>query len=167
MKRPKIVCIIQARLTSTRFPKKVLEKINGKSMIALVCEAAREARFVDQVVVAWAHKFTHLDENDVLGRFREIALRTNADVIVRLTSDCPLLKGCYIDEAIGGYLYKDEYYFNNREHRNYWDGLDVQVMSKECLFDDSMTHKEHVISPLPKMSVDTPEDLERVRRYEE
>jgi spore coat polysaccharide biosynthesis protein SpsF len=162
----RVVCIIQARLTSTRFPRKVLEKINGKSMIARVCEAARNSQLVDKVVVAWAHKFPHLDENDVLGRFREVAVRENADVVVRLTSDCPLLSPWVIDDAIARFISISEgdgLYYSNRDRLQ--DGFDVQVLHKDLLNDEEFTDKEHVVKPPLKLSVDTPEDLERVRNY--
>ena len=157
----RIVCIIQARLTSTRFPRKVLEKVGGKSMISRVCEAARNSQLVDKVIVAWAHKFPHLDENNVLGRFREIALREQADIVVRLTSDCPLLTSVWIDNAIAQFRLGNGEYFSNHT-----DGYDVQVFYHTFLY-SHFTHTEHVIddmtTPVTGLSVNTPDDLARVR----
>ena len=170
--------IIQARLTSTRFPGKVLEKVDGKSMIARVCEAARGVpRKYGKVVVAWAHHFPHLDENDVLGRFREICLKHwPAKKIVRLTSDCPLLTSRVINLAMYGASPASSAYYCNRVY-GAPDGMDVEVFEPDALFSEYWTDKEHVIKPefkipanqpdMPKLSVDTPEDLALVRDYVE
>jgi len=168
--------IIQARLTSTRFPNKVLEKVNGKSLIARVCEAARGAMTkYDKVVVAWAHKYPHLDENDVLGRFSEISLKLSPKKIVRLTADCPLLTSDKIRRSMCGLRAAPSPYFCNRVTGT-GDGFDVEIFDAVALMSDYFTDREHVIKPefkiprkdqshLPKLSVDTPEDLERVRAY--
>lgn len=165
-KNIKVLVIIQARLTSTRLPYKVLMTVGGKTMIARVCEAARGAKLVDKVVVAWAHKFKHLNENDVLGRFREITLKYKPDYIVRLTSDCPLLRSRYIDLAI-----KSCWALNTDYYSNHWDGFDVQVFKPELLWTKGVYDTEHVISDFTTvptgMSVNTSEDLERVRQIAE
>jgi spore coat polysaccharide biosynthesis protein SpsF len=155
-----ILAIIQTRLTSKRFPRKVLEKVGGKSLIARVCEAARESKYIDKVVVAWAHKFPHLDENDVLGRFQEIVTQYQPDHVVRLTADCPLLTGPLIDYAVSKYFNLGVQYFYAGP-----DGFDVQIFEPDLLWEPDLTDTEHVIKPLPKLSVDTTEDLERVRAY--
>jgi spore coat polysaccharide biosynthesis protein SpsF (cytidylyltransferase family) len=156
------VAIIQARLTSTRFPRKVLATINGETMISRVCRAARDAELVDKVVVAWAHKFPQLDENDVLSRYRIMARREQAELVVRLTSDCPLLTPAWIDNAIAQFRLNNSDYFSN--HR---DGFDVQVFYPHVLYTD-IAHKEHVIADFDTvpcgLSVNTIEDLERVRK---
>ena len=157
----KVVCIIQARFTSTRFPFKVLQKVGGKSIIARVCEAARDAKLVNKVVVAWAHKFPFLDENDVLGRFREVVTRERPDIVVRLTSDCPLLTSVWIDNAIAQFRNDNSSYFSNHK-----DGFDVQVFYPYMLW-STTTHKEHVFADFDTvstgLSVNTPEDLAKVR----
>lgn len=163
----KTIAIIQARLTSTRFPRKVLEKINGKSMIGRVCAAARNARYVDKVVVAWAERYPHLAVDNVLGRFQEIIEREKPSLVVRITSDCPLLTGRVIDEAIRDYYACADgrcLYICNRD-AGALDGFDVQVFSPLYLLNSDNTDREHVIKPYPKLSVDTPEDLERVRAF--
>lgn len=161
----RVVAIIQARLTSTRFPRKVLEKVDGKSLIARVCEAAREAHLVDKVVVAWAHKFPHLQEYDVLSRYKEVASREKADIVVRLTSDCPLLTGRVIDRAIREFKCQTAPYYCNRDY-GAQDGFDVQVFTADYL-NSEHTDEEHVVKHPVKLSVDTPEDLARVRAYAE
>lgn len=157
----KILTIIQARLTSTRLPGKVLMKIDGESMISRVCKASRDSKLVTKTVVAWAHKFPHLNENDVLGRYREIVSREKPDLVVRLTSDCPLLQSIYIDAMIVNLRLNNEEYVSN-----HLDGYDVQVFYPHILW-SSLSHSEHVIAdfstPSTGLSVNTAEDLERVR----
>lgn len=154
----KVVAIIQARLGSTRLPNKVMQTVDGIPMVKRVWLAAKASE-VDEVIVAWPERYPDLDENNVLERFRRIARETNADVIVRLTADCPLLTKHDINHALD--------HFHGEYFSNHYDGHDVQVFTKRILFGDIMTHQEHVIddpsNPITGLSVNTKEDLERVR----
>lgn len=170
IKKPKIkfLVIIQARLTSTRFPGKVLATVNGKTLIKRVWDAAKGSK-ADKVIVAWPERYPDLDENDVRERFRRISKEFPSYNIVRLTSDCPLLTSAIINEAIDEYLLWGYPYYCNRD--KYQDGFDVQIFTSFMLHRDYATHKEHVIlpgahsTPDKFLSVDTKEDLERVRAY--
>lgn len=137
-------------------------KIGTKTLISRVCEAARDSN-LGRVVVAWAHKFKELDENDVLGRFRAVVLRYKPDVVIRLTSDCPLLEAPYISYAFDKFVALNTDYYSN-----HIDGYDVQVFKPELLWTNGVFHKEHVISDFSTvstgLSVNTIEDLERVRK---
>src|SRR5690242_5548434 len=101
----KTVAVIQARMSSTRLPGKVLKDLGGRPVLDWVVEAARQAPGVDEVVVATS---TEEDDNvvadwalqkgvtvyrgsltDVLSRFLGAAHLTNADILIRLTGDCP------------------------------------------------------------------------------
>lgn len=137
-------------------------KVGGKSMIAKVCEAARNSG-LGKVVVVWAHKFPHLTQTNVLGRFQETVKKHQPDTVIRLTSDCPLLTSIYIYQAYVKFkALNDDYY------SNHLDGYDVQVFKPEVLWTKGMTDTEHVISDYSTkrtgLSVDTLEDLERVRK---
>ncbi len=174
----KTVAIIQARLTSTRFPRKVLAKIKGKTMLQWVIDAVNEAKEVDQVIVAIpngqkipfknAEKFEG-KEFDVLDRYYRCARQYKADIIVRITSDCPLTNSRNIDSAIN-YFKRHKFPYVKSSAI---DGLDVEVFSylmlqqtweNSSLPDD----KEHVtpyMQRVTKLSVDTKEDLERVKKW--
>jgi spore coat polysaccharide biosynthesis protein SpsF (cytidylyltransferase family) len=197
------VAIIQARLGSSRYPRKVLEDINGKPMIAHVVERAKAIEGVDEVVVACPSSDDEIvalegacvgvrvigarEAGDVLGRFADVAQWVEADVAVRLTADCPMLAPDVATRVLS--LYRDYGkcdYATNILSEHYIDGMDVEVFSAQLLYSaERLTwwrnyDREHVtpwlrrhavalVAPstldrqYPKLSVDTPEDLERVR----
>src|SRR5437667_1689555 len=110
------VAIIQARMTSTRLPGKVLLDISGKSMLEWVTTRVRRASFITHVVVATTtgpkddlivQECRLLDvachrgsELDVLDRYYRAANEHGADVVVRVTSDCPLIDPNEIDRVV-------------------------------------------------------------------
>lgn len=162
------LCIIQARLGSTRFPGKILQTVNGRTLIKRVWDAAKGSK-ADKVIVAWPERYPDLDQNDVCERFRRISKEFPSKNIVRLTSDCPLLTSKIINEAIDVFKDGNNTYYCNRD--KYQDGFDVQVFTTFMLHRNYATDREHVIRPFehptpPKyLSVDTPEDLKKVREY--
>ncbi|MCG6537766.1 MAG: acylneuraminate cytidylyltransferase, partial [Syntrophales bacterium LBB04] len=102
----KIIAIIQARMSSSRLPGKVMANINGKPMLYHVVERTKRSKMIDLVTVATSE---HSDDDiiesfckensiacfrgkldDVLDRYYQAAMHFHADVIVRLTADCPL-----------------------------------------------------------------------------
>src|SRR5262249_22203952 len=118
------VAIIQARMGSSRLPGKVLLDIAGKPMIQHVIERTRHARSLDSVCVATttdasdapvAALAATLESpcargslHDVLDRYYQAAKTHNADIIVRITADCPVIDPALIDQAVttlldGGY----------------------------------------------------------------
>lgn len=137
-------------------------KAGKRTLISWVCRAARESKLVNHTVVAWAHKFPHLNENNVLERFREVVKRFEPNIVVRLTSDCPLLTGRNIDLAIEEFKALNTDYYSN-----HLDGFDVQVFKPELLWTRGVYDTEHVISDFTTqstgLSVNTLEELERVR----
>ena len=100
------IAIIQARMSSSRLPGKVMMSIAGRPMLEQVIARAIKARTIDAIVVATTtDPSDDVLENyciargvpcfrgslqDVLDRFYRTAVQFNADVIVRLTADCPL-----------------------------------------------------------------------------
>lgn len=145
----KIVAIVQARMGSSRLPGKVLEKIAGKSVIELLLKRLNRSSKLDQILVATStneendplckeieqlgHSHFRGSEHDVLGRFYNAAKYTNADVVVRITGDCPVVDANVVDQVIATYLKSDVDYASNVSPPTFPDGLDVEVFSYEAL----------------------------------
>lgn len=157
----KYLCVVQARLGSTRFSSKVLQTVGGVPMVRRVWLAAKMS-WADKVIVAWPERYPALDENDVLGRFRRISQEFPSKYIIRLTSDCPLLSWKDINEAIKQHAQLGADYVSCGK-----DGYDVQIFPYQWLYDEGLTNREHVLNYMPKephMSVNTKEDLQKVRQ---
>lgn len=145
----KIVAIIQARMSSNRLPGKIMADIAGKPMLFQVVSRAKRARNIDLAVVATSNgadddpveQFCqeaaipcfrgNLD--DVLDRFYQAARHFQAEIIVRLTADCPLLDPQVIDNVIDTYLKGDYQYVSNAITCTYPDGLDTEVFPFQAL----------------------------------
>lgn len=147
----RIVCIIQARMGSTRLPGKVLLPLLDEPVLAHVLERVSRARTLDDVVVAtttleqddaivdfcttngWAS--FRGSEQDVLDRYYQAAVTASADTIVRVTSDCPLIDPVVLDYTISGHLAAapPPDYTSNSTIRRYPRGLDVEVFSFAAL----------------------------------
>lgn len=146
---PHIVAIIQARMSSTRLPAKVAADLGGKPLLQRVVERARRAATLELVAVATTVNpaddrvaklcedvripFFRGSENDVLDRYYRAAARFSADVIVRLTADCPLLDPEVIDRVIRAFLSGGCDYASNTIEPTYPDGLDTEVVSRAAL----------------------------------
>ncbi|MEO1942976.1 MAG: aminotransferase class III-fold pyridoxal phosphate-dependent enzyme [Candidatus Thioglobus sp.] len=145
----KIVALVQARMGSTRLPGKVLNSIVSKPMIELLLTRLSQSRKLDEIVVAASeelkndklqsvveslgYRCTRGSEKDVLNRFYESAKSVGADVIVRITGDCPLVDSGLVDECIQRYKNSKVDYFSNVDPASYPDGLDIEVMSFESI----------------------------------
>ena len=161
----KVVATIEARMTSSRCPGKVLRPLFGEPMLARIVERVRRARSVDEVVVATtvnatddpiAHlaKTLHVacfrgSEEDVLGRVLGAARSVSADTIVEITGDCPLADAEVIDRLVGRFREGGADYVANILKRTYPAGIDTQVFATEVLAraDDlgkDAAHREHV-----------------------
>ena len=145
----KIVAIVQARMGSTRLPNKVMKPIGGTPMIELLLARLSRAKEVDQIVVATSvdvHNQMLVDhvcklgyaceqgsENDVLGRYVKAAKSHQADVVVRITGDCPLVDPELVDDAIRRFKATGSEYLSNTSPPTYPDGLDIEVCSFKAL----------------------------------
>lgn len=112
----KVVAIIQARMSASRLPGKVLLDIDGEPMLTRVVERTRRSQRVDQVVVATSndpsddpietlckqHQYPCFRGNlhDVLDRYYQAAIRHAADIVVRITADCPIIDPVVIDQTL-------------------------------------------------------------------
>lgn len=201
--------IIQARMSSTRLPGKVLLDLGGQPMLARVVERTRAARSIDRVVVAttvepedepivalcnsrgWS--VSRGSRDDVLDRYYQAAIADGADLIVRITSDCPVIDPEIIDRVVKRLEGAADYASNINPRRTFPRGLDVEAFTFAALStawreDREATGREHVTpflyrhperfrialveSDKPeaathRWSVDTPEDYELLRRIYE
>lgn len=145
----KVVAIVQARMGSTRLPNKVMKLIGGVPMIELLLSRLSRAKELDQIVVATsldakneplaAHveKMGYLcvrgDENDVLQRYLDAAHASDADVVVRVTGDCPLIDPILVDEVVSQFKLRQVDYLSNTLFPTYPDGLDTEVFTLAAL----------------------------------
>lgn len=143
----KVVAIIQARMDSTRLPGKILKPILGEPMLARMLERVKRVTKIDAVVVATTDKIEddavaelakeydtgvfRGSEEDVLDRFYKAAKEAHADIVVRLTGDCPLHDPEVIDEVIEHFLTNKLEY--TCSPANYSEGLDTEVFSFTAL----------------------------------
>ena len=145
------VAIIQARMGSTRLAGKVLEDLAGQPMLARAVNRTRRAKTLNSIVVATTKQpaddaivglckergwpFFRGSEEDVLDRYYQAALAFEADVVVRITSDCPLIEPEIIDRMVSEFLsyQPDVDYVSNSLKRTFPRGLDVEVMSFDAL----------------------------------
>ena len=135
----RVVATIEARMTSSRLPGKVLMDIEGKPMLSHVIQRAKRIKCVDQVVVATTTNKTDdqvvdlaekMDagvfrgsEDDVLVRVLEASRKNNADIIIEITGDMPLIDSTVVDEAYrffieGRYDYVSEISMKNSDKWN-------------------------------------------------
>ena len=161
----RVVAIVQARMGSTRLPNKVMKKINGVPMIELILSRLSQSKELDQVVVATSvdpknvplvehvkslgYACEQGSENDVLQRYINAAKAHNADIVVRITGDCPLVDPELVDECIRGFRASSVDYFSNINPPTYPDGLDIEVvtlaaLNRAIVESDKPFDREHV-----------------------
>ena len=144
-----IVAIVQARMDSARFPNKVMKLIQGKPMIELLLHRLSMSKLLSKIVIATSISPSNLDlishvrnlgyccevgsEHDVLNRYFEAAVKHKADVVVRITGDCPIIDPTLVDDAITSFLNADVDYLSNNYPPSYPDGLDVEVFSMTAM----------------------------------
>jgi spore coat polysaccharide biosynthesis protein SpsF (cytidylyltransferase family) len=144
-----VVAIIQARMTSTRLPGKVLMDIGGRPALEQMIRRVQQSKRLDTVAIATTVNATddpvvelcaametpvfRGDEQDVLGRFLGAAQEFQADTLVRLTGDCPMHDAAIIDYCIDQFAAGSYDYLSNVRQRTYPDGLDVEVFTARAL----------------------------------
>lgn len=200
------VALIQARMNSTRLPGKVLMDLAGKPMLVRVAERVAAIRDLtayavlisrdpsdDPIVEACGRYHVPLvrggiSTDDVLSRYCEGAMALQADAVMRITADCPLLSTQVCEQVLRGFRSHEVEYAANIQPFTQWaDGLDCEVFTTALLVlahnkarlpynrehvtpwmrNGWMARTHYVTSPVDmrgvKWSVDTEEDLARAR----
>jgi spore coat polysaccharide biosynthesis protein SpsF len=143
-----ILAILQARMSSSRLPGKVLMDLHGMPMILRQIERIQQSERIDKLIVATSSDprddqlVVVLDNagvsvrrgplDDVVQRFRLVVEEFTPDVIVRLTADCPLTDPDVIDKVIADHLESRADYSSNTLHATYPDGLDVECIDSRA-----------------------------------
>jgi len=200
----KVVAIVQARMGSTRLPGKVLQDLEGETVLARVVTRLRRARLINEFLVATTDRAAddaivkecrslavpvfRGEQDDVLDRYFRAAQLAKAEIVVRITSDCPLIDPEITDKTIAAFLEARPDYASNSLVRTYPRGLDTEVMSFATLGrawqEARKPHEREHVTPYVyqhpaefkllsvtgeadhsahRWTVDTPEDLELVR----
>ena len=161
----KIVATIEARMTSSRLPGKVLMPAGGVPMLKHLVTRLEAVTSIQEIVLATTNNKTddplvefakqeninyyRGSEDDVMLRVIEAAESVNADIVVEITGDCPIIDPQIVEQTIGMFKAHNADYVSNAHIRSYPDGMDTQVFRLETLkrsasmTDDSLDH-EHV-----------------------
>src|ERR1700761_685645 len=147
----KIVIVVQARMASSRLPGKVLLPILGKSLLARMIERLQLIQHPVEIVIATS---VNTEDNiieqeainigvpcfrssleNLLERHYQAALRHNADIVLKIPSDCPLIDPRVIDQVLDFFLENTgQYDYVSNLHPATWpDGNDVEIMTMNCL----------------------------------
>ena len=145
----KIIATIEARMTSSRLPGKVLLESMGKPMLQIMTERLKNLKYVDDIVIATTInetddsivelastlgiKYFRGSEEDVLARVLGAAKQNEADVIVELTGDCPLIDPELIDQVIQLYFKQECDYATNCLTPSFPLGMETEVFATQLL----------------------------------
>lgn len=165
--RGKVGVIVQARMGSTRLKGKVLKKLSEKPVLLHVVNRLKYCKTVDDVIIATTNneedniiadlckkegiKYYRGSESNVLDRYYQAAKLFDLDIIVRVTSDCPLIDPVAVDKVVNGFLNHDDVeYVSNSLIRSYPRGLECSAFSFQALEDSwekasEPHHLEHVV----------------------
>jgi len=145
----KVVATIEARMTSSRLPGKVLMPVLGKTMLQHLVTRLRAVPSIDVIVLATTSNpaddqlevFANREgvacfrgsENDVMQRVIDAAGSVGAEIVVEITGDCPIIDPEIIEQTIRMFKAHDAAYVSNAQVRSYPDGMDVQVFHLDTL----------------------------------
>jgi spore coat polysaccharide biosynthesis protein SpsF len=200
----RIVAIIQARMGSSRLPGKVLKDLGGATVLGRVLNRLGRSRLIQDLLVATTtepadnaivehcertgQKVFRGSDRDVLDRYYRAAKYSDAEVVVRITSDCPVIDPQVADATIRAFLDRRADYVSNTRVRTYPRGLDTEVMTVQVLErawrESSNPHQREHVTPYiyenpgdfklhgiendadcsqHRWTLDTPEDLQLLR----
>jgi glutamate-1-semialdehyde 2,1-aminomutase len=145
----KTVAIVQARMGSTRLPNKVMKPIGYVPMIEVLLARLARSKEINEIMVATSadprnqpladhvnglgYRCHRGSEDDVLDRYLQAARSAKADIVVRITGDCPLVDPALVDNVIQRFKSADVDYYSNTMPPTYPDGLDIEVFTLKAL----------------------------------
>lgn len=145
----KIVATIEARMTSSRLPGKVLLPVLGQPVLHYLITRLRAVPSINEIVIATTTNATddvlvefaakekvlayRGSELDVMARVIGAAELGGADIVVEITGDCPIIDPDIVEQTIQMYLHHDAAYVSNAHIRSYPDGMDTQVFRLDTL----------------------------------
>ncbi len=145
----KIVATIEARMTSSRLPGKVLLPAGGKPMLKHLVDRLRQVKSLQAIVLATTVNRTddcleafakeeniayfRGSEEDVMGRVIDAAQSVNADIVVEITGDCPIIDPLLVEQTIQMFLHNTCEFASNSLIQSYPDGMETQVLALETL----------------------------------
>ena len=163
-----IYAIIQARMGSTRLPGKVMMDLCGYPVIEHVVNRLEKSNGIDKIIIATSIDSNNQpiidfckeknigyfvgSEDDVLDRYYQTAIHNNLkddDIVIRITSDCPLIDPFVVDKVIEKHISENNDYTTNVLECTYPDGLDCEVFNFNILKDawinaNLSSQREHV-----------------------
>jgi len=165
-KKLNIIAIVQARLESSRLPNKVLEKMNGETILEIINKRLKLSKMLSNIVFAIPKnekklmlflkrkkiKFFLGSSDNVLERYYKCAKHHKADIILRITGDCPIIDSELVDQAINSFLMSKKVdLLTNNFPPTYPDGLDLSLFTFKVLKQayknaKSKYDKEHVVT---------------------
>lgn len=169
-----IVAVVQARMSSSRFPNKVAMQLGATTVLGMCLERLKLSKVIKQIVVATTHEsidqqvidiaaskeveFFRGDTDDVLSRFYQCAVEFKADLVIRITADCPFIDPTLIDEALDFFQDKNLNYFCNQNPPQYPDGLDFDIFTfdllKKTYLQANTKHDREHVTPFMKQVPD-------------
>ena len=160
-----ILAIVQARMSSTRLPGKILKDVNGKQLIEILLHRVSQSKKIDKIILATSenpendgladfveqlgYEVFRGSEDDVLGRYYQAAKFHHPDSVVRITGDCPLIDPQLVDNVIELFEQHEVDYASNTEPPTFPDGLDTEIFSFKALeyafkLAEKPSEREHV-----------------------
>lgn len=161
-----IIAIVQARMNSTRLYGKVLKLIKGVTFLELLIRRLKNCNNINKIVLAFPNNNSSVpliqlskkirveyvlgSEENLLSRYKKAAIKMNADYIIRITSDCPLVDPSLLDNMIS-LIVKNKYDIITNVIPPTWpDGLDINIFTKNLLLEANKhatlnSDKEHVV----------------------
>lgn len=144
-----VLAIVQARYNSTRFPGKVVKKIDHQSVLEILIKRLSKSKNISKIIVACPKhskdkeiisicsklgiNFFLGSDNNVLDRFYKAAKKYKASNILRVTADCPLIDAEIVDNLISNFFLNKVDYASNTNPPTFPDGLDVEIFKFSAL----------------------------------